>query len=224
MPNEMQRLAQEAIEAALKKDWKRASLLNKEIIDYDDQNVPALNRLAKAYIEIDKYEDARKVLKVVLKLDPINPTAKKNLEYATAHRKALGTLPLPDTKSFIKEPGTTKEFIFIILAKGITAKKFYLGEPLTVKQEGHKVSLFKSSGELLGIFDTITAEKLITATKKGGNIKSYYLGGNEKEIHVLVKSSIPIFKAEKQDLKPYIKRDTIEEPELELSIPEPEEA
>ncbi|OGC49788.1 hypothetical protein A2716_00285 [candidate division WWE3 bacterium RIFCSPHIGHO2_01_FULL_40_23] len=223
MPNEVDQLSSKAIQAALNKEWKKAVELNKKIISFDDSDISALNRLAKAYIELDMHTDARKTLKNVLKLDPINQTAKKNMQYAQAKRKALGNLPHPDIKSFIKEPGTTKEFSFSIITKGLTSKKFYIGEPLTIKIEGHKVGLYKSTGELLGIFDVQTAERLSTVHKKDGTLNSYYLSGEEKNIKVLVKSSLPIFKAEKQELKPYIKRDTIEEPELELSYPEQEE-
>ena len=223
MPKPVELLSSEAIEAALQKNWKKALILNKEILDYDNENISALNRLAKAYLELEKYDDTKKTLKNVLKLDPINQTAKKNMEFAQSRRKVLGSLPHPNIKNFIKEPGTTKEFTFNILTKGLTAKKFYLGEPIEIKVDGHRVSLHKTSeNELIGVFDSLAAEKIAACIKRGGNVKAYYLSGDEKDVTILVKTSIPMFKAEKQDVKPYIKRDTLEEPELELSISEPE--
>lgn len=220
---EIETLEPQAVTAALSKDWKKAVELNKQIIDYDDQNVPALNRLAKAYLELEKYDEAKKTLKHVLKLDPINQTAKKNFEYASAHRKVLGNLPHPDLKNYIKEPGTTKEFAFSIMTKGLTAKKFFQGEPLDIQHDKHKVSVHKLSGELIGIFDSINAEKILFCIKRGGTVKASFTSGEEKELKVLIKSSIPIFSSEKQETKPYIKRETLEEPELEMTPPETEE-
>ncbi|MBI4091294.1 tetratricopeptide repeat protein [candidate division WWE3 bacterium] len=224
MPDDIEKLESEAINSALSKNWQKAIELNKQLVNYDDQNVSAYNRLAKAYLEIEKYEEAKKVLKKVLKLDPINQTARKNYEYAAARKKVLGNQPHPDIKSFIKEPGTTKEFTFAILTKGMTSKKFYLGEELKVQVSGHKVSVHKVSGELIGIFDTLTADKILNCLKRGGNVKAYFLSGEEKEATTLLKSSLPIFKSEKQEIKPFIKRDNIEEPELEVTSSEADES
>ncbi len=222
MPNSVDLLATSAISAALSKNWKEAITLNKQIIDYDNQNISALNRLAKAYLELEMYDEAKKTLRQVLKLEPINQTALKNMEFAKAKKKVLGSLPQPDIKNFIKEPGTSREFSLSILTKGLTAKKFYLGESLNVKVEGHRVCLYKSTDEFVSVFDSNTADKIIKSIKNGGNVKAAFLNGDEKEITVLIKSSIPIFKTEKQELKPYVKRETIEEPELELGTVEEE--
>ncbi len=223
MPNSLNILANEAISLALEKNWKSAIEKNQRIIDFDDQNISALNRLSKAYIELDMYEEARKTLRKVLKLDPINSTALKNMELAQSKRKVLGSLPLPDLKSFIKEPGTSKDFTFGILTKGLTAKKFYTGEPINVVVEGHKISLHKVTGELIAVFDTPTANKVHLILKGGGSVSASFVSGNEKEVTLLVRTSVPIFRADRQDLKPYIKRDNLDEPEIELSIPETEE-
>lgn len=222
MPKAVEELANDSIKAALEKRWAEAIALNKEIIDFDDENIPALNRLARAYIELSKFEEAKKTLKIVLKLDPINQTAKKNMEYAQNSKKIIGNAPIPDVKTFIKEPGTTKEYEFILQTKGITSKKFYLGEPLNVVLEKHKASLHTPNGDSLGYFEEDMAEKILNCLKKGGEIKASYLSGEDKIIKILMKSTIPMFKSEKQELKPYIKRDTLEEPEIELAIPEPE--
>ncbi len=215
MPNTVEKLEAEAIQAALSKDWKTAVKLNLELSNFDSENIPSLNRLAKAYIELEEFEDAKKILKKVLKLDPINLTAKRNMELALEHKKVLGNVSSDEIKNFIKEPGTSKEFTFQILTKGITAKKFYLGEPMEIQVEGHKVSLHKSSGELISIFDPLTAEKISACKKRGAGVRATFLYGDEKEITVMVKATIPLFKTEKQELKPYLKRENIEEQENE---------
>lgn len=220
MPNTLEKLESEAIQKALEKDWKTAISLNLEIVNYDSENIPALNRLAKAYIESSEFEEAKKILKKVLKLDPINQTAKRNLDLANEHKKVVGSLSSSQIKNFIKEPGTSKEFNFQIMTKGLTAKKFYLGEELGIEIEGHRASIHKATKELISIFDPQTAEKIIQCKKRGGTVTATFLSGDEKEVTVMVKSSVPLFKTEKQELKPYLKRDNLEEQEQDLTGPE----
>lgn len=210
--------SEEAINAALEKKWSVAVTLNKEIIDFDNEDISALNRLGKAYLELGKFTEAKKVLKNVLKLDPINHTATKNLEHAINSRKVIGNAPLPIAKSFIKEPGTTREYEFILETKGITAKKFYLGEPLEILWDKNRTSLNKLTGELLGFFSGEISEKLDACFKRGGSASASFMSGEEKTIKVLIKSTIPIFKGEKQELKPYIKVETADEDEDETPI------
>ena len=47
------------------------------------------------------------------------------------------------------------------------------------------------------------------------------MSGRGKIIKLIIKSTIPIFRSERQDVKPYIKKGSIDEPELEM--PELEE-
>src|SRR3990167_3655289 len=73
-------ISHQAIDAALDSKWELALKLNKQIIKLDPQNIDALNRLAKAQIELGKINLAKKYYSEVLKIDPYNPIALKNLK------------------------------------------------------------------------------------------------------------------------------------------------
>jgi len=62
-------LAQEAINAALNEDWKKAILINTSIIKIEPTDVDALNRLARAYAETGNTVKAKIITKKVLKID-----------------------------------------------------------------------------------------------------------------------------------------------------------
>ncbi|MEK7595719.1 MAG: tetratricopeptide repeat protein [Patescibacteria group bacterium] len=209
MPNSVDKLESDAINEALNKNWKRAVEINLQIVDFDKENIAALNRLAKAYNELEKYDDAKKILKTVLKLDPINQTAKKNMDLAENRKKQFGSSPLPNLNNFIKEPGATREFSLEILTKGLTAKKFYPGEALILNFDKHRVELQKASGELINMIDPQKTETLLDGLRRGATFSATFIGSpdNEKEITILINSSIPIFKGDKQDVKPYLKRE-----------------
>ena len=73
-------LYQQAIDAALDSKWEEALKINKKIIKLDPKNVDALNRQAKAYMELGKPNLAKKYYSEALKFDPYNPIALKNLK------------------------------------------------------------------------------------------------------------------------------------------------
>jgi len=56
-------LAQKAIAAAVKANWKDAIDLNKQILKDDPKDVDALNRLARAFSEMGEIIKAQKQLK-----------------------------------------------------------------------------------------------------------------------------------------------------------------
>src|SRR5260221_1318924 len=73
----MDDLAQLAIAAALVSDWKKAILLNTQIIKENTEDTEALNRLARAYAEDGNIAKARATSQKVLKIDSLNPIATK---------------------------------------------------------------------------------------------------------------------------------------------------
>ncbi|MCZ6539241.1 MAG: tetratricopeptide repeat protein [Chloroflexi bacterium] len=78
-PRSFHTIEQEAIDHALAGRWKEAVKANLEGIEFDDANVGCHNRLAKAYLELSKYKEARRSLKKSLAIDPTNRVATRQL-------------------------------------------------------------------------------------------------------------------------------------------------
>ena len=79
-PRSFKKIEEEAIEHALAGRWEEAIEVNLEGADIDSNNVGCLNRLAKAYLEMSRYKDARSCLEGALKIDPHNRVATRQLE------------------------------------------------------------------------------------------------------------------------------------------------
>ena len=208
-----------AIEAALKEKWHEAESLNKQILENTPEDLDAKNRLGRAYIHLGEFNKAKKVLKEVLESDPINTVALKNYKIAAEKRYDKFHTSFADPKALIIEPGTTTEVNLIILAKRITSDNFYPGESIEVKVDRSSINFYKE--EILKVLASINSAifgRLQAAKKTGGTFSASYLNGKDKNIKVLVRSSSPIFKAERQDVRPYVKKGTFEEPELEMPI------
>ena len=72
-------IEQEAIAHALEGRWEETIEVNLEGIEFDDANVGCHNRLAKAYLELSRYRDARASLKAALAIDPNNRVATRQM-------------------------------------------------------------------------------------------------------------------------------------------------
>ncbi len=208
-----------AIDAALKEKWHEAESLNRQILENKPEDLDAKNRLGRAYIHLGEFSKAKKILKEVLESDPINTVALKNFKIASEKKYDKFHTSFADPRALIIEPGTTTEVDLIILAKRITADNFYPGESIEVKLDKNSISFYKKGIlNVLGSLNSDLLKRLQAAKKTGGTFSASYLNGKDKNIKVLMRSSIPIFKAERQDVRPYVKKGTFEEPELEIPI------
>ncbi len=106
-----------AIQAAVEGNWEKAIKVNKEIIKSKTNDVDALNRLGFAYLQCGQTKKAQQIFNKVLKIDPFNPIALKNLK-KIKNSKLLGNVNqqkiCPDV--FLEEPGITKTVNLINLA------------------------------------------------------------------------------------------------------------
>ena len=223
MQNNVAFLAKKAVDNALKGNWQEAITINQQIIVKDSENIDAKIRLGRAYLQVKEFAKAKKLFKDVLDSDPINPVALKNYKLA-AEKKVEKVMESINPKALIREPGMTTEISFDIEAKRILANDFAVGEELVVKIDKRHVSFFKKhkTEELfLGTVNSELSHKLNNVKAQGAQISATFLRGNEKHIRVMIKSYIPVFITKNQQLNTYIKKGSIDEPELE--IPELEE-
>ena len=72
--------AQQAVDLALDGLWAEARSLNEDILQYFPDDIEAMNRLAKANLELGNLSTAKKNFEKVLYLSPYNSIAKKNLD------------------------------------------------------------------------------------------------------------------------------------------------
>ena len=211
-------LTKQAIEAALKQNWKLSIQLNSEILSEHPNNIDSQIRLGRAYMQLKDFAKAKKMFKEVLCEDPINAIALRNLELAKIKKAECVTSTLK-TKSLLKEPGTTQEVKITVKARGVDASDFMSGEELSIKSKKKTVELFKckkGKDVLVGTIDDLyTVRKVGVIVDKKEKIQVVFTHGKGSEIWVLFKASIPVFKPDKIDIRPYIKKGTIDDVETD---------
>lgn len=205
-------LEKKAIDAALKSNWTLALDLNTQIIKKNPSDINAKIRLGKAQIQTKKFQDAVKTFKSVLNVDPINQIALKNLQIAKEGKVSKTAI---QPKKLIKEPGTTTETP-IFLKRKINVE---IGQILTLNIKKASTEVYRDD-TLLGIIeDKDVSKSLYKAKTDKIKLEVSALKIKDNKITILINADAPIFKADKQDIKPYFKKGTIEEdePELEFS-------
>jgi tetratricopeptide (TPR) repeat protein len=213
-------LSKKAIDAALKANWPEAIELNSQILEKNPTNLEAKIRLGRALIQTRRFDRAKKIFKEVLKVDPINSVALKNFDLAKKCKAETKGQVQIDTRSLLKEPGTTAEAFVEVTARGITAKDFVSGENLFLKIRKKSIDVQKTKDNrkiTVGVIeDQDIVRKMNLSTERNGRICAGFLKGTDKIITILIKSSVPVFRAEKQDIRPYLKKGSLDEPEVEV--------
>jgi tetratricopeptide (TPR) repeat protein len=173
-PADQETLNRQAVDAALNCDWEVAIKLNLHILETDPHSIPALNRLAKAYFQMGRYKDSKKMYSQVLDIDPYNPIAQKNVKILASFKKD-GEEPangMPHQKisasSFLQEPGVTKSVNLVKVAEPQKLSTLTAGMSTKIVQKARGIMITDQAGTYLGALpDDIS--HLLTRFLDGGN-------------------------------------------------------
>ncbi|TSC86850.1 MAG: TPR protein [Microgenomates group bacterium Gr01-1014_7] len=191
-----------AIDAALTSRWDEALKLNRKIIKLDPQNVDALNRQARVYMEMGRYNLAKKYYSQVAKIDPYNPIALKNLkiikafkpngrneEYHENHTGGVSPSFKLEASLFLQEPGKTKVVALLKVAEPQKLSQAYCGMKVNMVVKNHGITIIDPNLNYLGVLPDDTSHHLLKLIR-GGNkydlfIKSIRVNG----LAVLIKET-----------------------------------
>lgn len=172
----------DAIQAALQQDWKKAILLNSEIVQTDKKNVDAYNRLGFAYLKSGQIKKAKETFEKVLSLDHYNQIATKNIQKLSALKKC-GQLNTNSTDIspllFLEEPGKTKVVDCINAAPMNTLTSLTCGQEVYLKPKKHTIEVRDQHNKYLGALPDDVAFKMIKFMT-AGNIYSVFVKGISK--------------------------------------------
>lgn len=187
-------LYQKAIDAALDSKWEEALKINKKIIKLDPQNVDALNRQAKACIELGKPNLAKKYYSQVLKIDPYNPIALKNLKIIKSFK--------PDGQNFVsnyhsrlspslflQEPGKTKIINLLKVAEPQKLSLIFCGMKVEMAIKNRKITIVDSNGNYLGVLPDDINYHLLRLLKGGNKYELFVKSIRVNSLSVIIKET-----------------------------------
>jgi len=161
-------------------------------------------------IQLKQFEKAKKIFKEVLSVDPINSVALKNLEVAKSKKIDIKHENGINSNHLLKEPGTTVEIVASINCKGVTGRDFTIGECLKFKVKKKNVDVYKCKKDKEILVSVLEDKEIVSRLNKAADlhaeVSGYVVRAADKSLTMIIKTSIPVFRSEKQDIRPYIKK------------------
>ncbi len=188
-------LRQQAINAALDGRWEDALTLNDEILKEEPKNVDALNRLARAYLELGKISLAKKYYSATLEFDAYNPIALKNLKLINATRgedqvngHTNGSIKISPTL-FLQEPGKTKVVNLLKVAEPQKLSLAFCGMGVELVQKNRGITVLDCHGQYLGVLPDDTAHQLLRLIKGGNKYEAFVKSVKVNGVAILIRET-----------------------------------
>jgi len=168
---------QEAIKAALENNWEKALQLNQELIKKYPNDIDTNNRLARSYRESGQINQAKIYYQKVLKLDPYNPIAEKNLKRLSSIKKndidpkQIQATVKSDT--FLEEPGKTITTVLEDTAMPSVLAGLWTGDEVFLSKHHNNVAVLSSSGKRIGKIENGLAKNLAEHLRTGSKFESF---------------------------------------------------
>lgn len=187
-------LYQQAIDAALDSRWEEALQINKRIIKADPQNIDALNRQAKAYMELGKPNLAKKYYAEALKIDPYNPIAQKNLKIIKSFKSNGQTsVSCASTRLspslFLQEPGKTKLVNLLKVAEPQKLASAFCGMKVEIAIKNRKITIIDSNGNYLGVLPDDVSHHILRLFKGGNKYDLFVKSVRVNSLSIIIKET-----------------------------------
>lgn len=185
-------LDREAVSLALNGEWERAVEVNRAILELFADDVEAMNRLAKAFIELGNYEEAGEVLDRVCTIAPYNNIARKNRarveqmrgSSAATTRHARSHTGAPQL--FIGESGKSATTTLRHTPRTLSLAVASPGDPVSLVIEHHGISVYAEDGEYLGQIESRLGTRLGRLIEGGNTYEAAIIGVNGDGISIMI--------------------------------------
>lgn len=186
----LQRLA---IDAALNCKWQQALDYNLQINSSEPENTECLNRIAKAYFELGEFNQAKKYYQDVLKLDPYNTIAEKNLKRVSTIKKngdgVLNTGSIIHPSMFIEEPGMTKSVTLVKAAEPQKLLTLSPGQMVVISPKKNGIVITDQRNQYLGALPDDIAHHLLRLLEGGNEYQALIKNVKSNSLVVLIRET-----------------------------------
>lgn len=187
-------LKDNAIQCALESRWDDAIIINNELLIDFPRDIDTLKRLAYAYMQSGKFEEAKKTYGNIIELDTTNPIAVKNLKKLltlsgqTNHTNNASHLNHMDNV-FIQEAGKTKTVDLTNLADKKTLMSLQNGDDIVLTIKRSKIFVLTHDKLFIGMLPDNIGIRLINFMKGGNEYQGCVKGVDDKNVTVFIKET-----------------------------------
>lgn len=188
--------AEAAITAALSQNWKDAIRINLLLLKEVTSDIASLNRLGYAYVQSGQINLAKTAFQKVMKLDPYNQIALKQIKKLMAMKKK-STKPMTISSSlrvsplsFLEEPGKTKIVAGVNLAPVETISGLSPGMEVSLKPKNHCVEVRSQEGNYIAALPDDISFKLIKLIASGYRYQTVIKSVEKKSLVVILREIV----------------------------------
>lgn len=175
-----------AVSASLSGNWEEAIELNSEILEIDPDNIPALNRLGRAYAELGQKDSAKEIYERVLSFDKYNAVASRGLK--TLHTKlSISKDPTMSDENFIEDSGTTRSAQLIKLAEKKVLLSLKCKQALSLLPKSRLISVVNENKVHLGCLPDDLSLKMAKLIKSGYAYSTCVKSFSESQLTVFIR-------------------------------------
>lgn len=190
----MSTLKDQAIRLALENSWETAIAVNQEILESSPRDIDTMNRLAYAYMQSGKFDEAKSIYTQIIELDKTNPIALKNLRKLTAlsqNKNGINTVSHLNHMDnvFIQEAGKTKTVELTNLADKRTLISLQYGDEILLIIKRSKIFALTSDKVFIGMLPDSIGIRLISFMKGGNEYQACIKSVDDKSVTVFIKET-----------------------------------
>jgi tetratricopeptide (TPR) repeat protein len=186
--------ADKAVLAALEADWPTAVELNSKILEANAEDLEARNRLGRALLETGKLEEAKVAYADVLKAEPNNPIALRNvarLGILIEHKtKTNPTKSKTQPRLFIEDMGKTGILRLINPAPAHVVAKYSPGAEAELRERDGLIAVHARDGELLGFLEPKVGRRLLDLINTGNQYVVAVVSNDQQNPRVAIRETL----------------------------------
>jgi len=185
-------LQDQAIGCALAQNWKEAIQINLQIIKQERTNIDAHNRLGYAYMKNGQPIKSKEIFIKVLKLDPYNQIAQKNLKKISLLKK--GTIKIVSCEDispllFLEEPGKTKIVDCINTAPMNALSVLTCGQKIQLVPKAHSIDVRDMQNTYIGALPDDLAFRLLKLMDAGNEYAVFVKGVSKNCVSIFIRET-----------------------------------
>jgi len=190
---QIEKLHNQAVDAALARNWDQAIKLNLRVLEMDEDNVDALLALSFAHLEKGDLKKAKQSYSKTLKVDPTNVIARNNnekiailLKKGSSHTvdEELEVSHDPDT--FINIKGKTRSVTLMSVGQADTLAKLKIGEKVDLQVKKRRLEARSKKGEYIGCLPDDVSKRLIFFIEADSEYNVYVKSATKNSVDIFV--------------------------------------
>ena len=186
--------ADQAVQAALEADWTKAVELNTAILEKNAEDLEARNRLGRALLETGKLEEAKAAYADVIKAEPNNPIALRNvarLNTLIEHKtKTNATKSKTQPRLFIEDMGKTGILRLINPAPPQVVAKYSPGAEAELRERDGLIAVHARDGELLGFLEPKVGRRLLDLINTGNQYVVAVVSNDQQNPRIAIRETL----------------------------------